>query len=308
MIDRKKPGVAFWATVGLVALLLHISKSIADMPSGKSSAIAANWPTSLTATVGDVLVRIDGPKLWTLSRIEHAGALLGIEDSAYGTVVNIRDVGFIGTAHKEVEPEQVTDIKFFVDGRLLESFTDQMQVHGKNFRLSRESKIRSLHLQSELQVADDQILQSVRITSDTAVDLKVMYPFMYAWTPTATNFAFGSDDGEELAGELLREKTEKPRYIIEKTARWAAVYEPASQQGTISCIVGMPHKVEGWLMLADAPEVYRKLYLVCFSEEKLPSGFDGTFKMVTGFFSAEQDRWKDAARKKAEKFKNLSGD
>ena len=297
-----------WLIVGLVWPVVTFwfnAPSSAEPPVADSAANKARWPKSLTATVGDVSVRIDGPKLWTLSRIEHAGALLGVEDSAYGTVVQIRDVGFIGTAHLEVEPEQVDDLQFFVDDQPLTALTEVMKVQGKSFRLNRDSKIRALRLKSELRVADDRILQSVRITSEREVDLRVMYPFMYAWTPTATNFLFGADDGQEVAGDFLSEKPESPRYLIEKSVRWLSVYDPTSRQGTVSYVVTVPPKVEGWLMLADAPQVYRKLYLVCFSDLKVPEGFDGTFKMVTGFFTAEPGRWQSAARSKATEFKGL---
>ena len=272
--------------------------------SAEESAVAPKRPTSLMATVGDVRVRIDGPKLWTISRIERNGAILGVEESAYGTVVHIRGVGNIGTAHLEVEPEQILDLKFFVDDKPLTALTEQMQVQGKSFRVSRESRIRSLHLWSELRVADDLVRQSVRVTSDKEVDFKVTYPLMYAWTPRATNYVFGSDDGKEIAGEFMPKKRDVPRYIIEKSVRWAGVYDPVSRQGTVSYIVAVPKTVDGWLMFADAPGLYRKLYLMCFTEKKMAAGFDGTFKMVTGFYSADQDGWKDAARKKAHELKS----
>src|SRR4051812_8123033 len=77
--------------VGL--LLLHLCVSV--FIGGPCMTFASNGetpatqvrPTSLTASVGDVLVRIDGPKLWTLSRIEYKQVILGVEDSAYGSVV-----------------------------------------------------------------------------------------------------------------------------------------------------------------------------------------------------------------------------
>lgn len=200
-----------WLVQSSCLLVLLVSRTEAEPPTVKAA-----WPASLTATIGDVRVRIDGPKMWTLSRIEYGGAVMGIEDSAYGTVVNIRNVGFIGTAHKEVEPENVTELKFIVDDRLLDLSANQSHVKGKSFRLRRESRIRALALESDLQVNEDRILQSVRITSDAAVDLKVIYPLMYAWTPTAAEFLFGADDGQETGGEFLPKALEQPRYIIEK--------------------------------------------------------------------------------------------
>ena len=121
--------------VGLLALLPPMLQPALQTRAAQSIT-QTNRPTSLTAKVGDVLVRIDGPKLWTLSRIEYKGALLGVEDSAYGTVVNIRNVGNLGTAHfldvpghpGEVEKEQVHELRFFIDGRQLrdDELSDQI--------------------------------------------------------------------------------------------------------------------------------------------------------------------------------------
>src|SRR5215212_3429038 len=63
------------------------------------SPVADAWPSSFTAIVGDLLVRIDGPKLWTLSRIEYKQTIMGVEDSAYGSVVTYPVGQHLGTAH-----------------------------------------------------------------------------------------------------------------------------------------------------------------------------------------------------------------
>ena len=130
-----------------IVLLLAIAFFIAATTAATVPATAASpgdreRPASVTATIGNVTVRIDGPKLWTLSRIEYKGTILGVEDSAYGTVINIKDVGFIGTAHKEVEPEDVTELDFFLNSRAHPfSNTD---VRGESFRVERRSRIRSV--------------------------------------------------------------------------------------------------------------------------------------------------------------------
>ena len=58
--------------------------------------------------------------------------------------------------------------------------------------------------------------------------------------------------------------------------------------------------------LPDAPGVYRKMRLMSFAESTVPAGFDGTYCMVTGFFSSAQDEWKPIAQKRANELKALS--
>ena len=276
-----------------------------------------NRPTSFTATIGDVLVRIDGPKLWTLSRIEYKGALLGVEDSAYGTVVNIRNVGNLGTAHfldvpghpGEVEKEQVNELRFFIDGHPVQDITDTMSVAGKSFRVQRISKIRTFDLDSKLEVRDGVVVQSVRMRTPKAVDLKVTYPLMYAWTPTATEYLFGSDDdnaaGSQKSGAFNPANT-KPSEGLEKSVRWMAIYDAPSGKGAVTYLVTCPEKADAWFQFTDAPGVYRKMRLMSFAESTVPAGFDGTYCMVTGFFSSAQDEWKPIAQKRANELKALS--
>ena len=59
----------------------------------------AKWPQQVVVTVGDLRTRIDGPKLWTLSGLDFQRTMMATEKSAYGTVLTIRNVGHLGTAH-----------------------------------------------------------------------------------------------------------------------------------------------------------------------------------------------------------------
>jgi hypothetical protein len=312
---RLVPPARRLSSVCLLALLLPLMQSPMRVQAAPSIT-QANRPTSLTATVGDVLVRIDGPKLWTLSRIEYKGALLGVEDSAYGTVVNIRNVGNLGTAHfldvpghpGEVEKEQVNELRFFVDDRQLrdDELSDQMKVSGQRFRLERNSTIRSFSLQSELDEHDGLLFQSVRIRTKQPVDLKLMVPLMYAWTPTATHYLFGSNNGEITEGAFQPNPGEKTRQITEKGELWGGVYDPASNKGTVSVVLESPEAGRNTFLVIDAPKVYRKFALMPFSEAIVPAGFDATYRIVTGFVSAASEAaFNTEAKQKARELEAL---
>ena len=89
----------------------------------------ANWPTEVIMTVGDIRTRIAGPRMWTLSGIDFQNTAMATQDSAYGTVLTIRGVRHLGTAHflnvpdkpGEVEKEIVTSLQLFVDEKSVAS-------------------------------------------------------------------------------------------------------------------------------------------------------------------------------------------
>jgi len=267
--------------------------AVADEPPNRETP----RPISVTATIGDVLIRIDGPKLWTISRIEYKDTIFGIEDSAYGTVVNILNVGFIGTAHKEVETENVTRLKFFLDDELMQS--PNAEIRGERFKVERTSRIRSFYLDSELEVRDNRLYQSVRLRTADSVDMKVIYPFMYAWTPTATAYLFGADDGTRVEGKFQGESA-KQEQLSQANMNWLAVYDRPTGKGVVSRLLAQPKVGDTSMLIVDSPGVYRKYYIMSFSDEKVPAEFDGTYRIVTGFFTSEEATWKTEANKMAE--------
>ena len=299
----------YLAVITIITLLMPLVPETLAVPPAKEPV----RPTSLTASVGDLLVRIDGPKLWTLSGIEYKGTVLAVEDSAYGTVVTYPGAKHLGTAHfldvpghpGEIEKENVTDLRFYLDDRPLQNLTDTMSISGKSFRVERVSKIRTFDLDSVLDVRDGVVRQSAHLRAPVAVDLQMSYPLMYAWTPTATDYLFGMNDGTEKAGKF-NTATTKPSEGLEKTARWMAVYDPPSGKGAAALLVSLPEKVDGWFQYTDAPGIYRKLRLMSFVKTTVPAGFDGTFCMVTGCFSSTPDDWKARARKRVEELKTYS--
>ena len=251
-----------------------------------------NRTTSLTAEIDNLVIRIDGAKLWTLSRIEDHGTLLGVEHSAYGTVINIQNVGFIGTAHREVETEEVTELDFQLDGEPVA--VSATNVRGSQLKITRKSRIRSFQLDSILEIRDRRLFQSVRIRTADAVDLKVMYPFMYAWTPTATEYLFGADDGSQVPGIFLA-AAPQPHQFDQIGKQWFAVYDGPSGRGAVSRVLARSKVGESGMRVVDAPEVYRKFYLMCFAEQQVPAGFDATYEIVTGFFQADKSHWQSVA-------------
>lgn len=281
-----------------------------DTPVHASAKIAR--PEKLTATIGDVLIRIDGPKLWTLSGIDFQSSQIAVQDSAYGSVMNIKGVGILGSAHfldvpgkpGEVEKEQVSLVQFFLDERPVTEITPTMNLTGKSFRMNRESKIRTVQLTSSVTLRDGVLMETARMQATEAVDLRVSYPLMYAWSPAMSQYLFGDDKGVQKRGVFLSEPA-KPTEGLEKSSRWMAVYNVKDQKGAVLYVMQQPSKHDAWLQFTDAPGVYRKLRLMIFSEKTMPAGFDGTFQSAVGFFTATDNDWETVARQRMQQLQSL---
>ncbi|MDA1230044.1 MAG: hypothetical protein O2856_04655 [Planctomycetota bacterium] len=283
----------------------------ADPPTKDSTDLQR--PESLTVGVGDLVIRIDGPKMWTLSGIDFQKTVMAVEDSAYGAVFTIRDVGTLGSAHfldvpnkpGEVEKENVTRLQFFLDDQLVTDLAPKMSINGMSFRMERRSQVRSIDIESSVSLSNGVLIESARVRTDVAVDLRIAAAMMYAWTPTATAYLFGDDQGIRNRGTFLPD-TAKVAEGGDKAARWMAVYDALSGKGAVSYVVKQPPGADTWLQFTDAPKVYRKMRLLFFPEQMMPAGFDGTFQTATGFFSATESEWEPRAQQLATELKSLA--
>lgn len=258
-------------------------------------------PASVKIKSGNVLIRIDGPKMWTISRIEYKDTLLGVEDSAYGTVFKFTDIGFIGTGHFLDRPdgkENVKQLDFYIDGKKIENPPEQLIA--KNFKLHKQSTILDCNLDSTVELHHNFIYETAIINTAKKVPLDVMYNFMHAWIPTASDILAHSTTGQELK-EKFDDVTRKE--FVLKDLEWAAVYDVNSGKGAVSFILSKPQTGGGDLLIVSASKVYRKYYLMSFANQSIPPEFVGTYKMVTAFFEAPKDKWADMVRRVAEKLR-----
>ncbi len=247
---------------------------------------------AITITCGDVTLLLRQATQWTAGRIDYRGAAMTTERSAYGTVFSFPDVGFIGTAHLENEPEKLQSLAFFVDGRQVETPTAELQ--GSTFRLERKSRIRAFDLTNIIEIKDNRLIETTTVQTDEAVPLKLVYHFMHAWTPSVSAFLTADDAGP------LRDDAEVARkFYINKRVDWMSVYEPKSGQFGVSRLLEAPELGEHISTIWNVPGTYRKFYLKCFNNATVPAGFNGTWRMVTAFGSSTPDAWEQAARELA---------
>lgn len=295
----------------LIVLQFCLMSCSADEQQARDTEFA--HPDLVNCAIGNVTFQIDGPKLWTLSGIEYKTHSIATRDSAYGAVLNIEGVGLLGTAHfldvpgqpGKVEKENISQLQFFVDGSRVTPDLPQANLSGKSFRLTRSSVIRAVHLESEVFVENDVLVETVRMRTQEDVRLKLSYPLMYAWSPSMTDYLFGDDTGVLKRGSFLPEGA-KPGEGLERTARWMAVYDSANRCGAVCLLRQHPASEDVWFQYTDAPGVYRKLRLMSFSEKTMPAGFAGTYQSAIGFFQAEPDAWEDAAIDRLQGLRDLA--
>jgi hypothetical protein len=287
-----------------IARLAAVLLALLGLGAGPGGA-AGPWPASVTAACGDLTVRIDGPKMWTLSRIEYRGTRLGIEESAYGTVFNFPEVGFVGTGHRDGGVEQVHSVEFYLDGRRVDAPGPVLR--GRSFRVEKRSHIRDLGLESVVSVESGRIHERTVIRADHAVPLRFGYHFMHAWTPTATAYLAGTDAGEELGGDLLDAPEFERQFYINREMDWMAVYDGPSGNAIVSRLLERPARGGAAIKLRNCPRVNRTIYLQAFVDQTVPAGFEGTYAMVTGFFSAPAQEWRARARALAAELRPKSG-
>lgn len=255
----------------------------------------------ITVSCGDVTLLLRQATQWTPGRIDFRGAAMTTESSAYGTVFSFPDVGFIGTAHLENEPEKLQSLAFFIDDKPVAAPTAELK--GASFRFERKSRIRTFDLTNVVEIKDHQLHETTTVHTDAAVPLKLVYHFMHAWKPSVSAFLAGQDAAPDktISGPLRDDSAVAKKFYINERVDWMAVYEPKSGQFAVSRLLQAPEQGGHTATIWNVPGTYRKFYLKCFEGGTVPAGFTGTWHMVTAFGSSPPETWESAARALAAK-------
>jgi len=250
----------------------------------------------ITVTCGEVALLMRQQSQWTPGRVDFRGAPMTTERSAYGTVFSFRDVGFIGTAHLENEPEKLESLAFFLDDQPLAA--PAAELRGESFRCERRSRIRSFDLACVVELKGNRLHETTTVHTADEAPLKLMYHFMHAWQPTVSAFAAGTDSAPEkvIAGPLHDGSETARKFFVNERVDWVAVFEPKSGQFAVSRLLAAPELGAQVSMIWNVPGSYRKYYLKCFDNGTVPAGFTGTWKMVTAFGSGSAETWEKSAR------------
>ncbi len=276
-----------------LALLCPLLAAAASPPFKPS--LGPDMP-SLTVTCGELTLLLRQASQWTPGRIDFRGHAMTTERSAYGTVFFFPDCGFIGSAHLENEPEPLESLTFILDGQPLA--TPAAELKGSSFRFERNSRIRGVSLRCVTELKSGRLHETTTVQAAQETPLKMLYHFMHAWRPTVSACCAGRDAAPDslLSGTLDDGAETARRFVINQKVDWMAVYEPESRQFAVSRLLSAPEQGGHISMIWNVPGSYRKFYLKCFEKASLPAGFQGTWRMVTGFGSSGPENWRQAAR------------
>ncbi|MEM7011540.1 MAG: hypothetical protein AAF585_08670 [Verrucomicrobiota bacterium] len=254
---------------------------------------------TITVHCGEVTMLLRQKSQWTPGRIDFRSTPMTTEQSAYGTVLMFPEIGFIGTGHLENEPEDLKRLTFTLDGK--EIAKPEAELSGKSFRFVRESRIRDFRLKCEFEIKGNRLIETTTLAADKDVPMKLLYHFMHAWKPEMSDLiaGFDADPDNLLTQQLLNDEAVVRKMYLNQRVDWMAIYDPDSSQFAVSRLLEAPelggHEAKVW----NVPGTYRKFYLMCFSNETVPAGFEGTWRMVTAFGAADKETWRDQAKKRA---------
>ncbi|HRQ87713.1 MAG TPA: hypothetical protein PLA50_02885 [Bacteroidia bacterium] len=253
---------------------------------------------SITVRCGQTGLLLRKASQWTPGRIDFRDRAMTTEHSAYGTVFSFPGVGFIGTGHLENEPEPLVSLAFFLDGKEAEPAAE---MSGETFRFVRESTVRDFRLRCEVELRGDRLFETTTVRTGKEVPLTLVYHFMHAWNPTVSAFLAGSDaaPNEVEGGAFLDTEEATRKFHIQRRVDWIAVYDPTIGQFAVSRLLAAPEAAGNVSTIWNVPGTYRKYYLKCFEKRPVPTGFEETWRMVTGFGEADADSWEGKARELA---------
>lgn len=291
--------------IGLVVATLAPVSGIAEDPAAAAPPAHAEWQSRPAA--GRIEVRCGAVGLlfressqWTPGRIDYRDAALSTERSAYGTVFRLRDVGFIGTGHLEVEPEELLDLAIHADGERLAAPGAEISAN-ESFRFHRVSRVRGLRLESTVAVAGDRLYERAIVVGDEATPLELVYHFMHAWNPKVGSYLAGTDGEGVVASGRFADTEEAARlFHVQAPVDWVAVQDPATRRYAVSRLLAYPAEAGQDSQIWNVPGTYRKYYLTSFRNVVVPAGFRGVWEMVTDFGESDEEGWEDAASALAE--------
>lgn len=261
------------------------------------------WPQHLSVKCAELTVNFEGPKRrWTIENIRFRDVLVAPDNGASGTVFNFPDIGFIGTAHHENETEPVDDLQFFLNGEKLEKIPASLS--GDSFRLQRRSHVKNFALEGEVELRDNRLWETatVRLPTDAdPVPLKLVYHFMHPWHVDSTHYMAGRKGEVVQSGELERSEQADRKFYVNEEVDWIAIYRAETKTYLVSYLLEKPDVSTSIAAIWNVNSAYRKFYLRCFTNDTVPSGFEGTWRMVTGFGVAGPGEWESMATETAKK-------
>ena len=250
------------------------------------------WPRGIVADVGDLEIRFESRSFWTLYRLNYQKVPLCVDrfGSHYGTVANFPGTGFIGSGHTEnQETEELLELELTVDGK--PQSTPLASYDCDRIQLRKRSQLRALQMDTLVTVADNRIVEDVRMRARDTTKLNLIYHFMHPWTTQMSGFAAELTDGTRISGVFVDDKKQK----ICKPLKWSAVYSRELGKGGVTVVWDVPADLPWETRYWDMPKRYRKHYFTTFVGKEVPLDRELRYRIVTIPFTATAEEWQAKA-------------
>ena len=252
-------------------------------------------PESFYLLSGELKIRFDAKKFYTMNRIEYKGKLLGVDNpgSHYGTVLNFPGIGFIGSGHVENEKEQLNSLDVYADGKkvILEDLQNDAEIKAADFKLVRNSKIKAVNLANTITIKNNIIDEQIVLTASEDTKFALLYNFMHPWTTEMDEFIAESPDAARETGNFDGDG----KFKYNKEMKWVAVYSRNLKACAVSRLVENDCPSKSIVMLWDKPPSYRKFYLRSFAGETLKKDTPVHLHLRTSFLECQPADWQKAA-------------
>jgi hypothetical protein len=264
--------------------------AVTELPAAEPGP-STGWPASVLADVGELQVRFESRSFWTLYRIDYRDTRLCVDHfgSHYGTVANFAGTGFIGSGHTENEDEKLLELAFAVDGKPCPKPAEQYKAD--RVELRKRSRLRDLHVDTLVAVADNRIVEDVRLRTEQPAKMNLIYHFMHPWTPQMSDYLAELADGTRLSGEFVGDEKQK----ICKPVNWSAVYSRELGMGAVTVVWDVPADLPWETRYWDMPPRYRKHYFTTFVNATPPKDQALRYRVATICFAASAEAWQEKA-------------
>lgn len=231
---------------------------------------------------------------YTIGGITYRGMTVGKANGNYGFVVSYEGTNFVGSGHTEGGREKVTQIVLSVDGQEMSKIPLGREVNCEEAILKKTAMLGdAVEIDCVTHIAPEVIKAThiMRVKQD--VTLANVYPFMFIWPETTTEFMSGL-----LDGRIVESQFDNAGWEVQGDARWMAVFEPDHGIATITIFPeNMPRGRERtrkhtfW----DLP-AYHKQYFIFASRENFTAGQEFRFDVEVRLVEADPANWKEKVK------------
>lgn len=255
------------------------------------AALAAGQAQTLDLVTPGFSMKFIPKRAWTYGQIDYRGETISGPTGFHGLVVATGPALFLGSGHNEGGVEEVESVEVVVDGKPL---TDPKGVvECQEAVVTKRSRIGDFTHEAIVKLTAERIDLDYRLKAVKNTYVEILYPFMFCWSPTTTEWLAELKGGGTLDGTFKSDGG----WELEKDTAWTAVYMPEKKIAAVVKFAGdLPpgtlHKHGFW-----DREQYHKLYYQ--SLWKAVVSADQSYRYQASVFAAEvtPEDWKATVEK-----------